>query len=194
MPTKYQKGIQLTLTEDERGQKDRASYLFLREWLQNVIKNVELGSGLYLVSKNKGNGKTAWACKIMNEYFKKVALTNSMRCRGIFINVPTFLQDLRNNMDQQDDILQFKLDSILSADIVIWDDIGTENPTNWVKERLYGFINHRYSNNLTQIFTSNVLLEDLSKENFMGERIVSRIVGQCKIVEFFQSDRRADNG
>lgn len=192
MPVRYQRGVTLTLLADDQSQRDRDSYLYLKNWMLDVVKNVEDGRGLYIVSRHKGNGKTAWACKIMNEYFRHVALHNNMRCRGLFVNVPSFLQELRDSMDSPSDDVDAKVDAIMRADMVIWDDIGTENPTSWVRERLYGYINHRYSNSLTQIFTSNVMLEELAHERFMGERIASRIAGQCDIIEFHQRDRRID--
>ena len=190
MPERYQRDVALNLAGDD-GEKDRDAYLFLRDFMLDG-SNIDGGKGLYIVSKYKGNGKTAWACKIMSEHFKRIALTNNLRCRGVYINVPTFLQELRLSMDKQSDAVEAKLEHIESADLVIWDDIGTENPSAWVRERLYSFINHRYANNLSQVFTSNIYLEELANERYMGERIVSRIAGQCTIVEFLQKDRRAD--
>lgn len=192
MPLRYQRNVSLNLEDTDEGAKDRGQYLFLKAWMENVESNVELGNGIFIYSKNKGNGKTAWTCKIMNEYFKKVALKNNLRCRGIFINVPSFLQLMRDAMDSPSEETEEMIASIKSADIVIWDDIGTENPSNWVRERLYDFINYRYSNSMTQLFTSNLSLDELAHEKFMGERIVSRIKGQCQIIEFFQSDRRSN--
>jgi DNA replication protein DnaC len=192
MPIRYQRNVVLNLEDTDEGAKDRGQYLFLKQWLENVEENVNMGNGLYIHSKGKGNGKTAWSCKIVNQYFMKVALKNNMRCRGIFVNVPAFLQELRDAMDNPSEELNEKVNNIRSADIVVWDDIGTENPSNWVRERLYDFINHRYSNEMTQIFTSNMTLDELAHEKFMGERIVSRIKGQCQTIEFFQSDRRSN--
>ena len=117
MPAKYQKGVALNLTDDEAGRKDREAYIYLKDWAANVQQNVADGKGLYIVSKNKGNGKTAWACKIMNEYFKAVALKNDLRCRGIFINVPTFLEELRSLMNEKDESdrerIEAKIDSVM---------------------------------------------------------------------------------
>jgi DNA replication protein DnaC len=193
MPKRYQRELILNLDAPD-SQQDKMAYVFLRDWMQDVERNIKEGNGLYIMSQNRGNGKTSWACKIMNEHFKNVALRNDLRCRGIFINVPSFLQDMRQAMDSEEhrEEANQKIESIMNADLVIWDDIGTEVPSNWVRERLYSFINHRYSNNLSQIFTSNIMLEDLAHEKFMGERIASRIIGQCQIVEFKQRDRRID--
>lgn len=187
MPRIYQQEIILS-----NPGRDLEAYKFLKAWKDDVEAKVKAGEGLFIFSETKGNGKTAWACKIMNEYFKAVALTNNLRCRGLFINVPSFLQSLRDAMDNPSEQVREMLDNVKEADLVIWDDIGTENPTNWVRERLYSFINHRYSNGLSQIFTSNLSLETLSDERYMGERITSRVVGQCKAIQFVERDRRME--
>ena len=187
VPARYQKDMQLVPDPC-----DRELFLYLKDFRTSVVDHVKQGHGLFLCSKNKGNGKTAWACKILADYFKHVALANNLRCRGLFVSVPEFLQDLRKNMDSFDeDLLDFQ-NNIKRVDIVIWDDIGTENPSKWVREQLYTFINHRESRGLCQIFTSNLLLEELDHEQYLGSRIVSRIKGQCKVIEFKGTDKRGD--
>jgi DNA replication protein DnaC len=186
MPKRYQFENQL-----HAGQ-DRDSFIYLRDWMQDVTKHVEAGEGLFLISETKGNGKTSWSCKIMNEYFKRVALTNNLRCRGLFINVPQFFQDLKQSFDNPSDEFTELMNNIKTADLVIWDDIGTESPTRFVRDTLYTFINHRYAEEKSQIFTSNVSLEMMNNENWLGERTVSRIVGSCEIVRFSGQDRRLE--
>lgn len=187
IPKKYQYALPLT-----NPGLDRNAYIALKS-IQDDIKNfVQQGRGLFLISETKGNGKTSWACKLMNEYFKRVALMNNLRCRGLFINVPDFLEQLRIHMKTPSDKVESFIENIHECDIVIWDDIGTEKPSDWVRERLYTFINHRESNGLSQIFTSNILLEQLMDDRYLGERIASRIAGQCEIVELVGHDRRME--
>lgn len=187
MPKRYQYEMPLIPDPD-----DRDTFEFLRDFRTTVERHVNEGHGLFIHSLQKGNGKTSWACKIMNEYFRRVALSNNLRCRGLFVNVPLFLDQLRANMDERTDEMQEFQDDIQSADLVIWDDIGTEIPTNWVRQTLYKFINYRESNGLAQIYTSNISLMDLKKDDLLGERIVDRIKGQCKILEIKGSSKRAE--
>lgn len=179
MPKRYQYENPL-IAQDA----DRDSFIYLRDWMIDVESHVQKGDGLFLISETKGNGKTSWACKIMNEYFKKVALRNNLRCRGLFINVPQFFQDLKQSFDNPSEEFAELLRNIKTADLVIWDDIGTESPTRFVRDTLYNFINFRYAEEKSQIFTSNVSLELMQDENWLGERTVSRIVGSCDIVRF----------
>lgn len=186
MPARYQVDIALTNPDS-----DLNAFRFLNSFKAEVVDNVDNGRGLYIFSKNKGNAKTSWAAKIMNEFFRKIALTNPMKCRGVFVSVPQFLQDIRNTFNGGDNAaIRERMESVRNADLVIWDDIGTENPSNWVREQLYSFINDRYSNRRSQIFTSNLSLEQLANDQIMGERIASRIAGCCEIIEFKNEDRR----
>lgn len=184
LPKRYQFDIPLIAGQDME------SFIKLRDFMDNVVENVEQGRGLVLYSKTKGNGKTSWACKIMNAYFKAVALTNNMRCRGLFLNVPDFLQKIRENFNNPSEETQELIENVQEADLVIWDDIGTENPSDWVRERLYTFINKREAEGLSNIYTSNIPLETLENNKYLGDRIVSRILGQCSVIEFVGGDRR----
>lgn len=192
MPKKYQYGVALTAPDE-----DLDTFRALKAWQDNVEENIQQGKGLFLYSRTKGNGKTSWCCKIMNEYFRKVALANNLRCRGLYVNVPEFFQDLRNLMDMGTDEDRIRMrdliENIKTADLVLWDDIGTESPTKWVREQLYIFINHREANGLSQFYTSNIPPEELVDEKMLGERIVSRILGQCDAYEFFSTvDKRVN--
>lgn len=179
MPKRFKKNIPLVPE-----QVDLEMFRELREWMYNVVEHVEKGDGLFLVGEKKGTGKTTWATKIMNEYFLRVALTNNLECRGLFINVPQFFQDLRNSFDNPSNEFTELLGNIRKADLVIWDDIGTESPTRFVRDTLYSYIDYRYANEKSQIFTSNVQTSQLSHEDWLGERTVSRILGSCKVMEF----------
>lgn len=178
MPKRFRKEIRL-----KPDPEDVEKFLQLKEWQDNVVENVREGKGLFIYGETKGTGKTTWACKIMNSYFKHVALTNNLECRGLFVNVPQFFQELRNSFDNPSEEFQEFLDNIKSADLVIWDDIGTESPTRFVRDTLYTFIDYRYANEKSQIFTSNVSLEQLRHEDWLGDRIVSRILGSCLVIK-----------
>lgn len=155
-----------------------------------IVEKVENGEGLFLWSEEKGNGKTAWSAKIMQAYFRAVGVHNNLRTRGIYISVPEFLEDMRRNMDDPSPEHKKKMRLLKEVDIVLFDDIGTESPTKWVREQLYILINKRYAEGLCNIFTSNISLAQLGHEEILGDRIASRIQGSCDIIEFKGQDKR----
>lgn len=183
IPKKYQHLHNLDLQKSDKGIQST-----LENFRDNIVENVEKGKGVIMVSQNKGNGKTSWACIFLNSYFREIALTNNLRVRGKFISVPDFLQGLRDDFDKEQKEMNKIKKHIREADIVVWDDIGVETPTKWVRETLYNFINYRISNEMTQIYTSNRTVSEL--ENILGERIFSRIRGQCLGVIFSGKDMR----
>jgi len=183
MPQKYQYIHSLRLNKEPQEVKQ-----LLIKWKNNIKRYMEKGKGLLLVSKTKGNGKTTWACIIMNEYFKKIALTNNLKVRGKFINVPEFLNNLKDDFDRSEKQMEKTKKHLKTADLVIWDDIGAEMESKWVRETLYNFINYRISNNLSQIYTSNRTKNEL--EEHLDDRIYSRIRGQCDGITFFGPDQR----
>lgn len=183
---------------------DLEQYRLLKDWItvreemvdgkikhiHNIIEKVEDGLGLFLWSDTKGNGKTSWAAKIMQSYFRAVGMHNNLRTRGLYINVPEFLEDMRRNMSEPSSEFQRKVKLIKTVDMVFFDDIGTESPTNWVREQLYIVINTRYAEGLCNIFTSNIGLDKLGHEDILGDRIASRIQGSCELIHFKGKDRR----
>ncbi len=183
IPMRYRKKVEL------KASGDKAAFIELKGWMDNVEENVNDGKCIFITSPNKGNGKTSWACKIMNEFFRKVALSNNLRCRGVFVNVPEFLQEIRSEISSGKNITGPLIEDIKAADLVIWDDVGTEKPSDWVREQLYILINHRDANQKSQIYTSNLSLEQLKDDRYLGDRIVSRI-SQALVVTFKGNDRR----
>lgn len=203
LPKRYR--YELPLRPDE---VDLPKFRQLKEWIDveevevdgkikfvhKILDKVKNGEGLFLWSETKGNGKTSWAAKIMQAYFRAVGPTNNMRTRGLFINVPELLEEMRRNMDNPTEEHRTLVDLIKKVDLVVFDDIGTESPTRWVREQLYIMINKRYSNQLCTIFTSNMSLAQLGHEEVLGDRIASRIEGSCTKIEFRGSDKRVEKG
>lgn len=88
-----------------------------------------------------------------------------------FAVVPDLMDHLRATFDpnsgaQYDD----RFTAIRTAPLLVLDDLGTENATPWAREKLYQVINHRYTEHMPTVITTNV---DLRK---IDERIVSRML------------------
>lgn len=183
IPISYQYNIPLVPSKD-----DMSKYEELERYMHSIVENVEEGKGLYIWSDTTGNGKTSWACKIMSYYFRKIAFKSGLENEGLYIYLPTFLEDLRAQYDNSDPEFKEELEMVKKCKLLIIDDIGAEKPSEWVSERLLSFINTRVSNGLATIYTSNISLDELEKK--LGRRIASRIAGSSKIVNLTGKDRR----
>jgi len=162
-------------------QIDREAFLLLRDYKDNVYNNVKVQRcGLFISSPNKGNGKTTWATKILKEYFRQLHQTieSFEKPKGLFVNVPILFDSLRDNISNPTPEARQLERKILEADLVIFDDIGTEAPTKWVKEKLYIYITTREMEGRASIYTSNLSMAQLESEDLLGSRIVDRIYKQ----------------
>ena len=183
IPERYRYNIPLKPSDE-----DVPAFEVLNEYKEKILENVEAGKGLYIWGKSTGNGKTSWACKIMSHYFRKIAFDTGLENEGLYIFLPTFLEDLRNSFDDMDSDFEQVLSMVKSCKLLIIDDIGAERVTDWVRERMVSIINTRVSNNLSTIYTSNLSPEELKEE--LGDRISSRVLGSSQVIEIVSGDRR----
>ena len=184
IPVKYQ--YKMDLIPDD---KDLRAFETLNEFKENIITHVQNGEGLYIWSNNTGNGKTSWACKIMGYYFRKIAFSSGLENEGLYIYLPTFLDNLRNSYNNPSPEFDEELDMVKNCKLLIVDDIGAERVTEWVRERIVSIINTRSSNGLSTIYTSNLSLKGLT-DKLGDDRISSRIKGSVQEINLLGKDNR----
>lgn len=142
----------------------------------NFCKNIEEGNyrlkGLFFCG-SVGSGKTFLASCIANRL-----LANSIEV--LFAVVPDLLDNIKATYDDKTDFHEREINVINKAKnipILILDDLGSHNYTNWSRNKIFSIINHRVNYNLPTIITSNEELETL--ELYLGERTTSRIFQLC---------------
>ncbi|MCA9833740.1 MAG: ATP-binding protein [Thermomicrobiales bacterium] len=88
-----------------------------------------------------------------------------------FAAVPDLMDHLRSTFGpDSEDAYDTRFEEIRNAQLLVLDDLGTENATPWAQEKLYQIINHRYVERLPTVITTNV---DLRK---IDDRIASRML------------------
>lgn len=126
----------------------------------------EEGKGLYLQSNTKGSGKTRLACSIGN------ALIQAKFISVKFVKTIELLENIKSTYNNKSDISQkMVIDNVKHAEMLILDDIGAENPTDWACEIFLNILDYRITNKLPVIFTSNIRMDNLK----LDERIIDRI-------------------
>lgn len=184
IPLNYQ--YRMDLIPDD---KDLRAFEALNEFKENILTHVDKGEGLYIWGENTGNGKTSWACKIMGYYFRKIAFSSGLENEGLYIYLPTFLDDLRNSYSNPSPEFDEELEMVKKCKLLIVDDIGAEKVTEWVRERIVSIINTRSSNGLSTIYTSNLSLKGLT-DKLGDDRISSRIKGSVQEINLLGKDNR----
>ncbi len=137
--------------------------------LQDAKEYADNSDGRWLfLSGGVGTGKTHLA----------VAIADDMRTQRpsisiLFNVVPDLLDHLRATFDPTKGIdYDERFEQIRQADLLILDDLGTENTTPWAREKLFQIFNHRYNQRLPTVVTSNHDIYDIE------ERVRSRLLDQ----------------
>lgn len=159
------------------------------ERLDNIKNKITIfmkkHNNLLITSSNTGNGKTTWAAKIILHYIDSYAQEYSFKDNTpvLFVNIPEYLTKKKLAMSDKalaEEISEIEK-AIFTAKIVVFDDIATKIATDYDREVLYMYINNRTDNFLTNIYTTNISIYNLSNE--LGSRLADRIVGYSTCIE-----------
>lgn len=167
---------------------DREAFLKLKSIENFILDFVNKGDNLFLHSSTCGNGKTEWSIRLMQAYFNSIWYKCDLNCKALFINVPRFLLSLKDSINTPSEYVDHIKKHILDVDLVVWDELGIKNATQFEHEHLLNLINTRIDYNKSNIYTSNLNSEELRER--LGERLYSRIVKLSTDVELFGKDKR----
>ncbi len=128
--------------------------------------------GWLLLEGTYGCGKTHLAAAVGNArlHYEDAVL---------FITTPDLLDHLRNTYGPSSEIGYDEMfDRLRNAPLLILDDLGVENPSQWAQEKLFQLLNHRYSRELATVITTNADLETLDpriRSRLLDDTIIHRI-------------------
>jgi DNA replication protein DnaC len=179
--SKRMKGYALDNFSHGTSKSTEKAFAKVMDYIMNWQENREAGRGLYFCG-DVGTGKTHLAVAVMNE------LMSRKRVPSLFVTVPEFLDNLREAYMIPGRDLDEWMDTVKNADFLVLDDLGSERPTEWVRERLFVIVNHRYREALPTLFTSNIGPRDLASQ--LGERTASRIIAMCDWISLEGEDYR----
>lgn len=142
-----------------------------REFVNNYRIN-SYGLGLLLTGP-VGSGKTFLAASIANELIES---GNQV----LFLVVPDLLDELKATYNKRTDLTELDLlDTARTIPILILDDLGAHNYTDWVKNRIYSIINFRMNEQLPTVITTNLTLEEM--DEYLGDRTTSRLLQMSRV-------------
>ncbi len=159
----------------------KTAKLIAKRYVEHYSEIRASGKGLYFYSDVKGSGKTRLAVSIAND------LVTTAGESAKFATTIQILDQIKSTWGKQkeDEANQIRTEEKLTRDIIsvpvlILDDIGVEQPRDWINERFYSILNGRMIEKRITIFTSNSRIEDLK----IDDRIVNRIEKMALPVEF----------
>ncbi|MDQ0168708.1 DNA replication protein [Paenibacillus tundrae] len=202
LPSGY-RGLTLANSPAREGQAGlyRAMDAYVKTFARQFeVEPDEPIKSLYFYSDAPGTGKTTTAAAIIGEYIVRHYIGSIQRNRQALDRPAYFLdvnawQTLYNEFNRSrvpDDIAepaarQFysQMQHAKSAPFAVLDDIGVRDVTEGFRGDLHAIINHRVTNELVTIFTSNVALKDLNTVfREITPRLVDRMRAQCIEREF----------
>lgn len=168
---------------------DREAFERLADIKSDIVSFVDEGRNLYITSYNVGNGKSSWAIKILLKYFESTWSENGFDIRGIFVHVPTFLMKCKDFKTVDTEFEELKR-NLMTADLVIWDDIASTDISSFDLSQLSMYVDARVLNDLANIYTGNLPTRELL-ESALGTRLTSRMYNSStEVVELVGGDRR----
>lgn len=161
-------------------------------WLTKFIKEFDLKKktkGLYL-NGNFGCGKTYLVAASFNELSKK-------GIKSAIVYWPEFLRSLKSSFG---DDFKEKFNYIKKVPLLLIDDIGAENVTDWGRDEVLGTIlQYRMEEGLTTFFTSNLNYDELEQalstsknkiNSLKATRIIERVKNLSESISIIGENRR----
>ena len=142
------------------------------------LPNFEKSNTNLLFYGESGTGKTFLSWCIAKELLDKGYLV-------IYKTSDELIKDLRSIALENNSTL---LDLLINCDLLIIDDLGSEQITDFSSTELFTLINKKILKNKKMLISTNLSLPLISKR--YSERISSRIIGEFKLFKFFAEDIR----
>lgn len=172
----------------DKDKTDKKAFDRLKEIRESITDFVNQGKNLYIYSHYTGNSKTYWSISLLRAYFESIWYRTGIKCRGLFINVPKYFISLKDSFNNYSEYIDHIKKNVLTADLVVWDDIATKGFTEFETESLLNIINNRVDAGKANIYTSNLAGEELKQA--MGDRLYSRVANMSEMIIFKSTDKR----
>lgn len=167
----------------------RKSYEIAKEYADNFAVHRANGDGLYIEGTN-GTGKTHLAAAIALQLIEQ----------GVPVICKTasdLLMDIKKSFDRQEISEAQVLDIYKKVDLLIIDDLGKEQCSDWSMSTLYSILNDRYEDMKPTIVTTNYNTDALAAaltpkgyDNTKIVAIISRLREVSRVVTMAWEDIR----
>lgn len=136
-------------------------------------------SGIFMMGAT-GLGKTHLSLSISNVIIEKGFCV-------VYVSVPELIRKIQN--EQYNRAEGDSLSLAMNCDLLILDDLGAENNTDWCVSMLYEIVNTRQNHGLPMIINTNLTPYELSER--YQDRLSSRMLSM-KIMPFVGNDNRVE--
>ena len=148
---------------------------------QSFIQNFDTKFENLLFYGDAGLGKTFLSHCIAKELIKTAHTV-------VYLTSYELFEILERNFQEEDKLQLASSEHILTCDLLIIDDLGTELTTSFTMSKLSICINERFLNHRSTIISTNFRISEIS--SIYGERNSSRILSSYSLLRFFGEDIR----
>lgn len=199
MPKDYRN---VTLTNSPAREGQAKIYELLNRYVVTFTGTDRVKS-LYLWSENPGTGKTTTATALINAWIARYYLTSLKNGKqpqqrpAYFLDVNEWQElytgftrpNIPQEMAERNSRPYYqRMEYAREAPFAVLDDIGVRTATDGFRGDLHAVINHRVTNGLPTIYTSNLSLKEM--ENVFDARLYDRIRDQCGEIHFAGESKR----
>jgi DNA replication protein DnaC len=146
--------------------------------LLSGIAKSELKRGVFLFG-SVGTGKTHLAASILGEQLL-------LRRQGWFVRGIAFASRCRESFRAEESVAGI-VSELLDRDLLVFDDLGAEKTSDFVRESLLHLFDEAYCNGRPVVITSNLTIAQISTSE---PRLASRITEMCALFKMTGEDYR----
>ena len=150
--------------------------LFAAKNFVALVKENKSPQGI-IIQGDVGRGKTFLAASIANELIK-------YDIDIFFMIMPEFLEELRFSYQSGGEFNEAEImQRAEKVKILILDDLGAHNYSEWTKNKIFTLLNYRLNHQLPCVITTNLTIDEM--DNVIGSRFISRILEMCDFYRLF---------
>ncbi|MBS4804144.1 MAG: ATP-binding protein [Clostridium sp.] len=166
------------LSEEDKFSPRKNMENILKYLTQEYLPNFKNLDDNLLFYGNSGTGKTFLSCCVAKSLLDSGYLV-------VYRTVDELMKNLREIKLENNSSLE---DLLLNCDLLVIDDLGTEQITEFTTTEFFNFLNKKLLKKKKMLISTNLSLKDISVT--YTERISSRLIGNFNLYKFYNEDIR----